>query len=219
MRRYIEEQVGKEYLVPLIGIWNDFDSIDFSKLPNQFVLKCTHDSGGVVICSNKNMFDISSAKSKLKKHMKRNFYWHAREFPYKNVCPRIICEKYLVDESKTELKDYKLYCFNGKPKFMQVDFDRFTEHKKNLYDLTWNSLPFEMNFHNSPHIIIPKPIHLDRMIDIAKKLSAKYTFLRVDFYVIEDKVYIGELTFFPAAGVMWFDPPEYDAILGDELII
>lgn len=216
-RKYIEEKVGGEYLVPLIGVWDKFEDIDFSTLPSQFVLKCTHDSGGVFICKDKSSLDVSEAKKKLNKCMKNNYYWKSREYPYKNVKPRIICEKYLVDESGTELKDYKVFCFNGKAKFVQVNHSRFIKHKINVYDLHWNLLPFEMVYPNDPNTIIEQPKQFDKMIGISEILSKKHALIRVDFYSVLDKIYIGELTLYPTSGHHTFNPHEYDAILGEWL--
>ena len=138
VRKFVEEKIGKDYLIPIIGVWDRFEDIDLEKLPKQFVLKCTHDSGGVIVCPDKEKFDFGKAQRNINKWLKRNYYHRSKEWPYKNVKPRIICEKYMADESGTQLKDYKVFCFNGEPKIIQVDFDRFKEHKKNMYDPQWN---------------------------------------------------------------------------------
>ena len=124
VRKHIAKTIGQEYLIPLLGVWDTFEDINFSKLPNQFVLKCTHDSGGLIICTDKNRLDIDAARKKINKCLKRNYYYPGREWPYKNVKPRIICEKYMVDESGTELKDYKFMCFNGEVKCIFVCLNR-----------------------------------------------------------------------------------------------
>jgi len=214
VRSYIEKQLGDGYLVPLLGVWDKFDDIDFSMLPDKFVLKCTHDSGGLVFCKDKGTFDFSAAKKKLDKHLKHNLFWNFREYPYKHVRPRIICEEYMVDESDSELKDYKLFCFNGDPRFIQVDYNRFIGHRRGIYDTEWNLLQFEMNYQNDPDVKIHKPVKLNDMINLSKLLSKQHYFIRVDFYSINDRIYIGELTFFPEAGFVLFDPPEYDGIIG-----
>jgi hypothetical protein len=215
VRRYISDTIGEEYLIPLLGIWDKPDDIDFGKLPDRFVLKCSHDSGSVVICKNKNKFDITGAKKKLDGFLKRKYYYHGREYPYKNIKGRIIAEKYMVDESGVELKDYKLQCFNGEPKIIQVDFDRFSEkHKRNFYSLDWVYQPFSLLYPTYPEKIIPKPQSLGLMLSLAKELSQGIPYVRVDFYSIEKKIYFGELTFYHGSGYEKFDPPEWDSILG-----
>ena len=217
VRKFVAEKIGEEYLIPLLGVWDSADEIDFSTLPSQFVLKCNHDSGGIVICTDKATFDIKTARNKLNKHLKRNFYYVCREQQYKNIKPRIICEKYMVDESGTELKDYKIFCFNGKPKVIQVNYDRFINGKKNLYDIEWNYIPVAMTYPTDPNVIINKPSKLEEMLHLAKILSKDYSFVRVDFYSIDDKIYFGELTFTPAAGFGKFEPEEFDFEMGSWL--
>lgn len=217
VREYITEKIGKEYLIDLVGgPWENPEDIDFDALPNQFVLKCTHDSGSVFICKDKKDFDIAEVKKKISKALKFNMYWYGREWPYKNVKPRIIAEKYMVDESGTELKDYKLFCFNGQVKILKIDFDRFSNHKANYYDKNGNLLDF------GETVCLPDynrnfkmPPQLDEMVSIAEQLSANLPFLRVDFYSINDRIYFGELTFFPGSGFVPFEPEFWDKKLGD----
>jgi len=215
VREHIAEQFGEKYLIPLLGVWDSVNEIDFSELPDQFVLKCTHDSGGIAICTDKRFFDVDSARKKLGKRLKHNYFWLCREYPYKNVKPRIICEQFMVDESGSELKDYKVFCFNGNPKFILVDFNRMTRHSRNTYNMAWQLQSFVMNrYYPDPSTEFSKPVCLDEMLSIAAKISEDYPFLRVDFYVIDDRLYIGEITFFPAAGLLIFEPPEFDSELG-----
>jgi len=218
-RGYIAGQIGEEYLIPLLGVWNKVEDIDFSTLPAQFVLKCTHDSGGLVICRDRNAFDAEAAKKTLRWHAKRNYYSGSREYPYKNVKPRIICEKYMTDESGYELKDYKVFCFNGEPMIVQVDYDRFTEHKRNMYDIEWSLLPVKFRYPIKSGVTTMKPERLDKMTEISRKLSIRHAFVRVDFYVINNAIYAGEITFFPESGYTTFDPPAYDRIFGDFLLL
>jgi hypothetical protein len=213
-RKFVAEKIGDEHLIPLLGVWDSVDEINFEKLPNEFVLKCTHDSGSIVICKDKNNFDAKQAKSKLKKELKENFYHASREWPYKNVRPRIIAEKFMVDESGTELKDYKIFCFNGEPKVIQVDFDRFKNHKRNLYDTEWNYIPVSVKFPTNPNRIINKPSKLEEMLKQAKALSKNIPHVRVDFYSIYNKIYFGELTFTHGAGYEKFEPEKYNEIFG-----
>lgn len=217
VRKFISGTIGEEFLIPLIGVWDKVEEIDFSKLSEQFVLKCTHDCESVVICKDKNSFDIKEAKNKLNQCLKRNFYYVAREPQYKKIKPRIICEKYMVDESGTELKDYKFFCFHGEPKVIQVNYNRSLGCKKNLYDPQWNYLPVAMTYPTDPNVIIDKPNKLGEMLDLAKTLSKNCPFVRVDFYSIGDRIYFGELTFTPASGCGKFDPVDFDFEMGSWL--
>lgn len=217
VREYIKDKIGEEYLIPLLGgPWKSVDEIPFDTLPNQFVLKTTHDSGGVVICKNKAEFNIQAAKEKLNKSLKHNFYYGGREWPYKNVPPQIIAEKYMVDESGEELKDYKLMCFNSKVKASFVCSDRFSKDglKVTFYDSDWKRLPFERHYPASK-VDIDKPKSYEEMVHIAEKLSENMKFVRMDFYEINGKVYFGEFTFYPGSGFEEFNPPEWDEKLGE----
>ena len=217
VRQYIADTIGEEYSIPLLGVWDKFEEIDFSKLPDQFVLKCTHDSGSCVICTDKNTFDFPSTERKLKKCLKKNMNYRLIERQYNNVKPRIICEQYMVDESGTELKDYKIYCFHGKPKIIQVIFDRFTEAKCNLYDTEWNYIPVSKTYPTDPDAVVNKPNKLEEMLHLAKTLSGDFPFVRVDLYSIGDRIYFGELTFTPASGFGRFVPEKYDLEVGNWL--
>lgn len=221
VRDYIKEKIGEEYLIPLIGgPWKNVDEIPFDSLPNQFVLKTTHDSGGVVICKDKENFDINGAKNKLKKSLKNNFYYVGREWPYKNVQPQIIAEKYMSDSDRDELTDYKLMCFNGKHKCTFICEDRFSKDglKVTFYDKDWNIMPFERHYPRNS-VKKDKPITYDKMVELAETLSQGIPFVRVDFYEIQGKIYFGELTFYPGSGFEEFNPPEWDRILGDWLVL
>lgn len=218
VREYITEKIGKEYLIDLVGgPWENPEDIDFDALPNQFVLKCTHDSGSVFICKDKKNFDIAEVKKKISKALKFNMYWYGREWPYKNVKPRIIAEKYMVDESGTELKDYKLFCFQGTPEILFIACDRYvenTETKFNFYDMDFNLLPFTHGHPNSD-APIKRPASLEKMKELASILSAGLPHLRVDFYDINGRIYFGELTFFHHSGFVPFEPEFWDKKLGD----
>ena len=214
VRKYIAEKIGEEYLIPLLGVWNSPNEIDFKTLPNQFVLKCTHDSGSVIICKDKANFNTEKAKKHLKDHLAINYYYSAREWPYKNVKPRIIAEKYIEDENH-ELNDYKFFCFNGKVKFLQVDYDRFTEHHRNLYDPQWNQLPFSIQYPSKKNTIIKKPRGYEEMLKIAEALSKGFPHARIDFYGINGSIYFGEITFYHGAGFEQFTPSEWDEKMGN----
>ena len=214
-KEFAAKTIGDEYIIPTLGVWERFEEIDFSTLPNQFVLKCTHDSGGLVICRNKETFDFKSAEEKICKSLSRNYFWGGREWPYKNVRPRIIAEKYMEDESGYELKDYKIFNFQGKAKIIQVDYDRFVEHKRNLYTLDWNLIEGRLIYPAVKEHPIKKPDALEKMLCLAEKLSENHPFLRTDFYSINEKVYFGELTFFPESGFGKFIPEKLDEELGE----
>jgi len=219
VRNFVASRIGENHLIPLIGgPWGKFEDIDFDMMPKQFVLKTTHDSGGVVICSNKDIFDNHAAKEFLNTHLRRKFYWIGREWSYKNITPRIIAEKLMVDESGYELKDFKIFCFNGVPKVIQVDFDRFTEHKRNFYSTDWKYLGFTTNIHpTDPDIKISRPKSLDSMLSIAEKLSKGLPHVRVDLYMIYDEIYFGELTFYHESGFAKFNIEKWDTTLGEWL--
>jgi len=219
VRSYITEKIGGEFLFPLLGVWDKFDDIDFESLPEQFVLKCNHDSGGLVICTDKSRFNERAAKKLFTRHLKINYYYGGKQWVYKNIIPKIIAEKYMTDESGTELKDYKFFCFNGEPKIIQVDFNRYTGHKRNFYTAEWNYTPVVLLYKTYPDIQIPKPPYLAAMLDIAKTLSEDIPFVRVDLYAINGKVYFGELTFYPGSGYEKFLTPEWDGIFGDWLAL
>lgn len=213
-KSYVSKIIGNKYIIPTLGIYNNFDEIDFNKLPNQFVIKCTHDSGGLVIVTDKSKLDIKKAKKKINKSLKRNYYYLGREWPYKNVKPRIIVEKYMKDNKDTSMRDYKFFCFNGNPYCILLCNDRNTELKETFFDLNWKILPFKRPNH-SIDTNIEKPHNLDKMIEFSKKLSSKISFLRVDFYEINGNLYFGELTFYPASGFGKFEPEEWDLKLGN----
>ncbi len=216
VRQYIKETIGEEYLIPLVGgPWGKFEDIDFSKLPDQFVLKCTHDSGSVAICKDKNDFDIESVRKKFKRVLRGNFFYGGREWPYKNVKPRIIAEKYMVDESGTELKDYKIFNFDGKTKIIEVDYDRFVKHKRNFYSTDWKYIEAAIQYPTDPSVKIDKPKQLEKMISLAEKLSKDIPHVRTDFYSIGDKILFGEMTFYHESGFGKFVPSEWDRTLGD----
>lgn len=220
VREHIKKSIGEEYLIPLIGAYENVDEIDWNKLPDKFVLKCTHGSQCNIICTDKSKLDIEESKKKLNQWMIRNWYWYGREWPYKNVKPMIICEKFMVDESGFELKDYKLMCFNGEVKLSFVCLNRSTLTGLNVdfYDLDWNPMPFERKYPNSG-TLIPKPRNYVKMLELAEKLSKAIPFVRVDFYEVNGDLYFGELTFHPGSGFEAFTPIEWDYKLGSILML
>ena len=215
---YVTSKIGEEFIIPTIGVYDRFNEIDFQKLPNSFVIKCTHDSGGLVIVKDKQNIDLKEIERRIKKSLKTNYYYLGREWPYKNVKPRIIIEEYMIDKTNNELRDYKFFCFNGKVKFFKIDFNRFIDHRANYYDKNGNLLEFgEKVCPPDFSAKISLPNNLKEMIKLSEKLSKNTYFLRVDFYEVNNKIYFGELTFFPASGFGEFIPNSWDKKIGDML--
>lgn len=217
VKRYVENIIGADYIIPTLGVWNDFDDIDFSKLPNQFVLKCTHDSGGIVICKDKSKLNLAEAKAKIEKCLKRNFFAFGREWPYKNVKPRIIAEQYMEDSKTKELRDYKFFAFDGVVRALFVATGRQNEGedvKFDFFDENYNHLPFRQGHENA--IELPdKAICFEKMKELASVLSKGLKEVRVDLYEVDGKIYFGEMTFFHHGGWTPFDPDEWDYKFGE----
>lgn len=203
VRAYVEKKVGKEYLIPLYGTWFNFSDINFDELPERFVLKCNHDSGGLVICKDKKTLNMKNVKKKINNCLKDNFFYIGREYQYKNIRPRIICEQFISDNGNIPV-DYKIYCFNGKPDVILVCKDRFKNdsHKAQYlyYDQLWNFLPWNKGDELLENFNIEKPKNLDEMLRIAQKLSEDFVFARIDLYNIGGKIYFGEITLTPNSG-------------------
>lgn len=214
-KKYVAGIIGEEYIVPTLGIWEHFEEIDFEGLPDRFVLKCTHDSGGVVICNDKKEFDIEKAKEKLNRSLNRSYYLSSREWPYKNVKPRIIAEKYIENDSGMELVDYKLMCFNGKVKCSFICSRRYSKEglKVTFYDREWKLMPFERHYQREKKPA-KKPENYEKMLELAERLSYGIPFVRVDFYNVDGRVLFGEMTFYPGSGIEEFSPEEWDYELG-----
>lgn len=220
VKEYVANKIGHEFIIRTLGVWEKPEDIPFDKLPNQFVLKTTHGGGGggIIICKDKSIFNIPEAVAKLKRAMKSDIYTYYREWPYKNVTRRIIAEKFIQDENGYELKDYKLFCFDGKVQFCKVDFDRFEDHHANYYSPTWSILPFgEANFAPKFEKQIECPVNFNEMLRLANKLSQGIPFARIDFYSIKGRSYFGEITFFPASGMGEWTPVEADEHIGKML--
>lgn len=214
VKNYVREIIGEEYIIPTIGVWDKFEDINFDNLPKQFVLKCTHDSGGLIICKDKSKLDIKEAKKKINHSLRRNYYLNTREWPYKNVKPRIIAEKYMVDESGTELKDYKFFCFDGEPKALFIASDRNNDTKFDFYDMSFKHLDLINGYKNSDKVI-SCPKGFEKMKELSRKLSKGLPHARIDFYDINGKVYFGEITFFHWSGLVAFEPEEWDYTFGE----
>ncbi len=215
VRQYIKEKIGEKYLIPLIGgPWYRAEDIDFDSLPEQFVLKCNHNSGGVIICRDKSSFDREGAKARLDKFLSRNYYYRSREWPYKNVRPCIIAEKFMQDEKFDNLSVYKILCFGGEPRIFQtIKNDKTPEESIDYFDINWNRLDLRQNFPNSDEPL-EEPSNREEMLELARKLARGFPQIRTDFYSINGRVYFSELTFFSDTGFAAFDPPDWDKILG-----
>ena len=219
VRSFISETIGADYLIPMLGVWDGFDEIDFDTLPDQFVLKCTHDSGSVIICKDKARFDYKGARKKLDTGLRRDFFLKGREYPYKNVPHRIIAEQLMIDKKYEDLADYKFFCFNGVPKILFYASDRFNSEQRpayfDYYDMDLNHLDISSKGHtHNPKLLQAFP-QFEEMKALASTLSKGFPHVRVDFYLINEKVYFGELTFHHDGGYVPFQPEEWDRILGD----
>ncbi len=226
-KKIVSQRIGEKYIIPTLGVWKRFEDIEFDKLPNQFVLKTTHDSGCVIVVKDKNHFDSIGAKKKMNRRLKRNFYYEGREWPYKNVKPQIIAEKYMEDrggidhDCQRELIDYKFYCFNGEPKFLYVsiaNFQGLNKHDLLSYlNLDWTPTPFSRPDHPQMPFMVEKPAKLQEMIEVSRKLSQGIPFVRIDLYYINEEIYFSEFTFTPGGGIGFFQPPEWEERIGQWL--
>ena len=219
-KEYVGSIIGEQYIIPTLGVWDTFEEIDFSELPDQFVLKTTHDSGGVVVCKNKASFDIEQAKKKLNASLKRNYYWAGREWNYKNVKPRIIAEKYMpIDDA--ECAEFKMFCFNGKVTYILVckgEAHIIGKRTNDFFDAQFDHIPVETVNPNAKEEF-KKPKEFDELVRLAEILSTNSPLLRVDFYLTKQGLYFGELTFYHDSGFVRFNPQKYDAIFGSKLDI
>ena len=213
-RQYIKDVIGDQYLIPLLGVWEKPDEIEFDLLPNQFVLKCNHNSGtGMCVCKDKNRIDISKIKRELRKGLREDYYSVHREWPYRDVQRQIIAEKYMVDEGGDVLTDYKFFCFNGEPRVMYISNDGAENPRTDFFDMEFNHLPIIMKDPNSEQLP-KKPQNFELMKELAEKLSEGIPFLRTDFYEINWDVYVGELTLYHNAGLSHIEPEEWSYKLG-----
>lgn len=238
-KKYVADLIGEKYIIPTLGVWERFEDIDFDILPNQFVLKCSHDSGGLVICKDKSKLNKAKARKKIEKSLRTNYYFQNREWPYKNVKPRIIAETYMSAHSKEfvlsdttiidtdtlqsryGLLDYKFMCFNGEVKALFLDIGvvgnsngHASNYYRSIFDREWNIMPFNETREHFP-AAIQKPDFYEDMIAIAEKLSSGFPHMRVDLYYINGQIYVGELTFFHGSGFSnKFEPEEWDYTFG-----
>ena len=215
VRKYITDTIGSQYLVPLLSIYDCVNEIDWDNLPNQFVLKCNHDSGSKVICKDKSTLDRQVAIKKLSRRFKNNTTYNVlREWPYRNIKRKILCEKYLADETG-ELPDYKFFCFHGVPKIMLFVTERNSGNPKmDLFDMQFERLNIQVRSYRNSNGKIEKPSGFEEMVKLAQVLSKNIAHVRVDFYNIKGKIYFGEFTFFPGSGYLPFTPKGIDQLWG-----
>lgn len=216
-KKIVAKIIGEEHIIKTLGVWDKFEDINFDTLPDSFVLKTSHDSGGVAVCHDKSPETIKAAKKKIEKSMRNNYYLEHREYPYKNIKPRILAEELMVDESGTELKDYKFFCFDGKPKMLLIVSGRGKDQRQDFYDMDFNLLPVQRKEHPNSGIRREKPMNFNEMKQMAIKLSKGIPHIRVDLYSINTKIYFGELTFFSGSGNIPFEPEEWDYKIGEWL--
>lgn len=218
-KEYVAKIIGEEHIIPTLGVWDDPDEIDFDKLPEQFVLKCNHNSGlGMCICRDKSKLDIAKVKRELRKGLRQDYYMTNREWPYKNVPRKIMAEKFMQDGNKPDLNDYKFFCMNGKPEVLFISSDRAKEVCFDYFDMDFNHLPMQQGGPNYKGKI-ERPKHLEKMKELAAKLSEGIPQVRVDFYDMAGEVYFGEMTFFDSSGMAKFKPEEWDERLGKFIIL
>jgi len=220
VREFVRMKIGEEVLVPLIGVYNKTKEIDFQSLPDSFVIKATHGSGWVVIAKNKNNLDWYAAREEIDQWLKTNFYRIAGEPSYRAVKGRLVIENCIEDPSG-DLKDYRFFCFHGRPMYVAVDGHKYTGYKsaickRDIYDVEWNKLPFKIVYENW-HDPVARPDKLEDMLEICRDLSQDFPFVRVDLYLTEGRIYFGELTFTPFSGMKPFTPVRYDRIFGEHL--
>lgn len=214
-KKYVTSLIGEKYVIPTLGIWGAVDDIEWEKLPNKFVIKVTSDSGGVVVCKDKDKLDRKKAIAELKRNWGRNYYKYNKEYPYRDVKPRIIAEKYMEDESGFELKDYKFFCFDGEPKLLFVATGRqMNDTRFDFFDVDFNHLQI-INGHPNADVCPSKPQNFEQMLDIARQLSKDFRHVRVDLYNVNGQIYFGELTFFHFSGLVPFVPQKWDRYIGD----
>lgn len=219
VRDFVKNKIGENYLPPLLGVYEHVDNIEFDKLPNQFAIKVTHGSGYNIIVPDKTKLDVGKAKKKLRKFQNRNYYKKNRERIYKDLKPLIIVEKYLDQTEADHIIDYKFYCFDGKPESVWVKTFYQDKYRNCYYDLNWKRLKDDTNTEDYLPIEIERPQNLEEMIAIAKKLSEGFSFIRVDLYSIGEKVYFGELTFFPWGGMRRLTIESMNKNYGEKIIL
>lgn len=220
VRKYVESKIGSSYVVPLLGVWSSSSEIDFDALPDRFVMKCNHDSGKVIVCRDKKLLDETEARRQMDRELRKNYYLVGRETPYKYVERKVFAEELLLPSDGSELIDYKFFCFNGKPEFLKINFNKNVDFRANYYDLDFNLLPFgEVWPSPDPGVNFSAPVNFQKMVEIAGKLSQGLPFARIDLYNVDGHIYFGEITLYPTSGFGPFNDAEWDKKLGDMIIL
>ncbi len=214
VKDYIKKKLGEQYVIPLLGVWDDYNEIEFDALPDRFVLKTNHDSGTVIVCPDKSKLDHDIARMKLNKALSSNYFYKSREYPYKNIKPHIIAEEYIYESEQLELTDYKIFCFHGEPLYLYITSSKAGQKYVNYFDIQFQSLSLSTGFPSNPHGL-EQPKNFDRMIEIARLLSHNIIHVRIDMYNINGKIYFGEFTFHNSGGIIKFDPPYWDEAWGE----
>lgn len=216
VREYVRNLIGEEYLIPAYGVYDTFDDIDFDQLPNEFVLKPTHTSGDVFLCKDKSKIDMTRLRKEVNSWMGKNYFYYHREWPYKNIKPRIVCEKFMSEDADSRIKDYKFFCFNGKSEMMFVASDRGTDTKFDFYDMDFTHLNVKQHYPKSPSAMV-KPANYEEMITLTQTLAKDFPHVRIDLYSINGKIYFGEFTFYHFSGFEEFEPDSFDYDLGSKI--
>lgn len=220
VKDYVASIIGEKYIIPTLGVWDKPEDIEWDRLPNQFVLKTTHGGGssGVVICKNKDAFNKDKAIRRLNKSMKQDIYRELKEWPYKNVKRRIIAEKFISDENN-ELNDYKIFNFDGEPRMIEVDYDRFKGHLRNLYTTDWERIDAVLKYPSDHEREFSKPEVLEELKELCRKVSVGIPHVRSDFFIVDNRIYFGELTFFHGSGYEKTIPEKFNKTIGDWLVL
>lgn len=221
VKEYVSKLIGSEYVIPTLGVYDNVEDIDFDSLPDQFVLKCTHDSGGLVVCKDKSKLDQNKARKKMRSGLRREYYTRTREWPYKDVPKRIIAEKYMEDSEYHDLRDYKFFCFDGVPKLLFISLGRDKGYESmtiDFFDMDFNNLHIKSG-HANASVEIPKPKCFEEMKLLAAKLSVGMPQVRVDLYEVDGRVYFGEYTFFNNGGHRRYEPDKWNYIMGDWIVL
>lgn len=212
VKDWVAEKIGPEYIIPTLAVWDKAEDIDINSLPNQFVMKCNHDSGSVIVCRDKSAFDLNKAKMKLREALKKNFFYQEREWPYKHVLPKVFAEKYIENSSSNDLPDFKFFCFDGVVKSLFVATERMNdslETRFDFFDRQYNHIDVT-NGHPNADILPEKPATFEKMVQFAETLSKDIPHVRVDFYEVNDSLYFGEMTFYHWGGMVPFNPANID---------
>lgn len=218
VRDWVKNKVGEKYLIPLLGSWDSYDEIDFDQLPNRFVLKANHGAGWNIIVKNKDEFDIKKGKEKFDKWMKKNKAYYSFEMQYEKIKPKIIAEKY-IENNGNDLQDFKFLCFNGTTEFCWIDIGRYSDHRRNVYDVNWNLQRWQQHTYLNTESSVDRPKNYEEMIHVANILSSEFSHVRVDLYNVNGEIYFGEMTFSNSSGLEVITPSEYDMKLGEMWVI